>query len=70
MKMSIETFRDPYRNFINHLPNTYKKGFIDTLLGQAYNICFNYSSFHREINCLKTVWQKNLFLLFFVDKCV
>ena len=48
----------------SHLPNTYKKGLVDTLLSQAFNICPNYSSFHQEINYLKTVWQKNSFLLF------
>ena len=65
-----KTFSGVYLNFNSHLPNMYKKGLIDTLLYRAYNICSNYSSFHQEINYLKTVWQKNLFPLFFIDKCV
>ena len=59
-----------YLNFNSHLPKTYKKGLIDTLLYRAYKICSNYSSFHPGINYLKTVWQKNSFPLFFIDKCV
>ena len=31
---------------------------------------FQVSSFHQEINYLKTIWQKNSFPLFFIDKCV
>ena len=65
-----KTFSGVYLNFSSHLPNTYKKGLIDTLLYRAYNIFSNYSSFHQEINYLKTIWQKNLFPLFFIDKCV
>ena len=45
-----------YLNFNNNLPNTYKKVLIDTLLYRTCNICFNYSSFHQEIDYLKTVW--------------
>ena len=33
-------------------------------------ICLDYSSFYQKINYLKTAWQKNLFPLFFIDKCV
>ena len=47
-----------------------RKGLINTLLYRAYNICSNYSSFQQEINYLKTIWQKNSFPLFFIDKCV
>ena len=47
-----------------------RKGLINTLLYRAYNTCSNYSSFQQEINYLKTIWQKNSFPLFFIDKCV
>ena len=53
-------------NCNSHLPNTYKKGLIDTLSYRAYNIRSNCSNLYQEINYLKTVWQKNLFLLFFI----
>ena len=46
-----------------------RKGLINTLY-RAYNTCSNYSSFQQEINYLKTIWQKNSFPLFFIDKCV
>ena len=60
-----------YFNFNSHLPNTYEKGLIDTLLYRAYNICSSYSSLHQEINYLKAVWQKNSFpSFFFIKKCV
>ena len=65
-----KTCSSVYLNFNSHLPNTYKKCLIDTLLYRAYNICSNYSSFHEEINYLKTVWQNNSFPLFFIYKCV
>ena len=44
-----------YLNLNSHLPNTYRKGLIDTLLYRAYNICSTYSSFHQEIDYLKSV---------------
>ena len=64
-----KTFSGVYLNFSSHLPNIYKKGLIDTLLYRAYNACSSYASFDQEINYLKTVWQKNSFPLFFIDKC-
>ena len=65
-----KTFIGVYLTFNNHLPNTYKKGLIGTLLYRVYNICSNYSSIHQEHNYLKTVWQKDSFPLLFIDKCV
>ena len=41
-----------------------------TLLHRAYNICSNYANLHQEIVYLKSVWQKNSFPLFFIDKGV
>ena len=64
-----KTFSGVYLNFNSNLPNIYKKSLTDTLLYRTYNICSNYSSFHQEINYLKTVWQNNSFPLFFIDKC-
>ena len=61
-----KTFSSVYLNCNSHLPTTYKKGLIDTLSYRAYNICSNCSSLYQEINDKKTVWQKNLFPLFFI----
>ena len=59
-----------YLNFHSHLPTDYKKVLTDTLLHDSYNICSNYARFHQEILLLKSVWHKNSFPLFFIDKCV
>ena len=64
------TFSGVYLNFHSHLPTDYKKGLIGTLLHRSYNICSDFASFHQEILFLKSVWQKNSFPLFFIDKCV
>ena len=64
------TFSCIYLNLSRHLPNTYKKGLIGSLLYRAYNICSNYSSFQQEINYLKIVWQKNIFSIFVINKYV
>ena len=68
-ELQTSLFSYVYLNFSSDLENTYKKGLIDTLFYRDYNICFNFSSFHQEINYLKTVYQKNLFLLLFIDMC-
>ena len=65
-----KTFSGVYLNFYSHLPIDYKKGLIRTLLYRAYMICSDYASLHQEILFLKSVWQKNSFPLFFIDKCV
>ena len=64
------TFSGVYLNFHSHLPTDYKKGLIDTLLHRSYNICSDFASFYQEILFLKSVWQKNSFPLFFIDKYV
>ena len=64
-----KTFSDVYMNFNSFLPTNYMKGLIDTLPFQSYNICADYSILHNEIKYLKTIWQKNLFPLFFIDSC-
>ena len=37
-----KTFSGVYLHFNSHLPNTYKKDLIDTLLYRTYNICSNW----------------------------
>ena len=65
-----KTFSGVYLNLNSHLPSEYKKGLLHTLLYRAYNICSDYTNLHQEIVYLKSVWQKNSFPLFFIDKCV
>ena len=47
-----------------------KKGLLDTLLLQSYNICADYPTSHNKIKYFKTVWQKNSLPLFFIDNCI
>ena len=65
-----KTFSGVYLNFNGHLPSVYEKSFFHTLLYRAYNICSNYTKLHQEIVYLKSVWQKNSFPLFLIDKYV
>ena len=57
-------------NYNSFLPTDYKKALIDTLLFRSYNICADYIILHNKIKYLKTIWQKNLFSLFFIDNCI
>ena len=65
-----KTFSGVYLNYGSFLPVDYKKGLIATLLHRTYTICSDYVRLHEEIMKLKTIWQKNNFPLFFIDKCV
>ena len=60
-----KTFSVVYLNLNSHLPSEHKKGLLQTLLYRAYN-----TNLRQEIVYLKSVWQKNSFPLFFIDKCV
>ena len=40
------------------------------LLYGTYNICSSYLQIHKEINHLKSVWQKNSLSLDFIDNCI
>ena len=66
----MKTFSGILLHFNSHLPFEYRKGLLHTLLYQECDICLNYTNLHQEIVCLKSVWQKNSFPLFFIDKCV
>ena len=47
-----------------------EKSLIHTLLFRAYNIYVDYVTLHTEIEFLKSIWQRNSFPLFFIDKCI
>ena len=64
------TFSGVYTNFQSFIPLQYKHGLLFTLLFRAYTISSNYDRLHEEIKKLKTIWQKNDFPLFFIDKCI
>lgn len=52
------------------MPLEYKKGLIASLLYRVFTICSDYGKLHDEITRLKTIWQKNDFPLYFIDRCV
>ena len=63
-------FSGVYLNYNSFLTTNYKKGLINTLLFQSYNIRADYRILHNEIKYLKTIWQKNSFPLIFIDNCI
>ena len=63
-------FSGVYLNYNSFLTTNYKKGLINTLLFQSYNIRADYRILHNEIKHLKTIWQKNSFPLIFIDNCI
>ena len=66
LKTSISnkpTFSGDYTNFNSFLLKEYKRGLLYTFLYITYNI-------FEEINHLKSFWQKNSFLLFFIVNCI
>ena len=74
-KLETSVFRKPtfsgvYTNFHSFLPMEYKRGLLHTLLFRTFNICSDYLKLHEEILYLKSIWQKNSYPLFFIDKCI
>ena len=63
-------FSGVYLNYNSFLTTNYKKGLINTLLFQSYNIRADYRILHNEIKYLKTIGQKNSFPLIFIDNCI
>ena len=65
-----KTFSIAYMSSSSFLSLKCKKGLIYTLLFQAFNICVDYNTFHKEVQYLKLIRQKNSFLHFFIDSCI
>ena len=65
-----KTFSGVYLNFNSFLPMDNEKGLIHTLLFCACNIYADYVTLHTEIEFLKSIWQRNYFPIFFIDKCI
>ena len=57
------TFSGVYSNFNSFIANEYKQGLILTLLFRIFSIVSDFSKFHEEVNYLKDVLKKILFLL-------
>ena len=65
-----KTFSGVYMSSSSFLSLKCKKGLIYTLLFQAFNICADYNTFHKKVQYLKLIRQKNSFLHFFIDSCI
>ena len=65
-----KTFSGLYLNFNSFYQWTTKKGLIHNPLFCAYSRCADYTTLHKEIEFLKSIWQRNLFPLFFIDNCI
>ena len=57
------TFSGVYSNFNSFIADDYKHGLIFTLLFRIFSIVSEFSKFHEEVNYLKNVLKKNIFLL-------
>ena len=66
----MKRFSGVYLNYNSFLKTNYKKGLINTLLFQSYNIRADYIILHNEIKYLKIIWQKKSFPLIFIDNCI
>ena len=64
------TYSGVYLNYKSFVPTDFKHGLIFTLLFRAHALSSNYELFHEEIVRLKTIWQKNGYPLFFIDKVI
>ena len=64
------TFTGIYSHFDSHLPLTYKRGLIMTLLFRIFHICSNFKLIIEEVNKLKIIMSKNGYPLSFTDKCI
>ena len=64
------TFSGLYMNFNSFMPDTYKKGLVKTLLHRAFMLCFDWEHFHKEVVFLKNIFRKNMFPVFFTDRCI
>ena len=65
-----KTFSGVYTNFNTFIPETYKTGFIESLLFRCFNLCSDFVKFHHEINILKGIWYRNSYPRDFVDKYI
>ena len=57
-------------NFKSFIPETYKIGFIKSLLFWCFSLCSDFIKFHHEIDKLKSILYKNSYPRDLVDKCI
>ena len=64
------TFSGVLTNFNSFIPTTYKHGLVFTLLFRGFRICSDYNKFHKELEYLKTIFQRNNYPMNVINFCV
>ena len=64
------TFSGVFTNYTSYIDTSYKRGLIYSLLHRGFTICCSYEKLHEEISYLKSVFQKNAYPTYFIDRCV
>ena len=69
--MSIEKYlQQIYANSKSFVPETFKLGFIKSLLFRCLSLCSDFIEFHHETDKLKSLLNKNSYPCDLVDKCI
>ena len=64
------TFSGVFTNFTSYIDARFKRGLLYTFLHRSFVICCNYEKLHQEIIYLKSIFQRNAYPLYFIDKCI
>ena len=64
------TFSGLYTNFESFIPECYKKGLVYCLLYRIFTLTTTWKSFDNEVQFLKTLFLKNGYPQFFIDRCI
>ena len=64
------TFSGIFNNYESFIPTYQKRGLLHTLIHRSFRICYDFKTFHFEIDHLKTTLIKNYYPLSFIDSCI
>ena len=64
------TFTGLFLNFTSFTPLIYKMGLIKTLIDRSFKICYNWMSFHLEVEKIKKLLAKNAYPTNTIDNVV
>ena len=64
------SFTGVYTHFESFLPSTHKFGMLFTLVYRCFNLCSDWTKFHRELVTLKYIFQSSGYPTPFIDKCL
>ena len=63
------TFSSVYTYLESFLPTTHKFGVFYTLVDRCFTLCSVWIKFHGELMILKELFERNVCLASFIDKC-